>query len=233
MPATTEARILALWEAAADRSPLLRTLALAAAGAQQADVADLTIGARDRQLLALRQECFGSALACVLDCPECGAELEMELSASDVAARDVDHHRGTVHLGDTKIEFRAVTSRDLLAIAGSSPTARRDLIARCITTSLPEGTQSLPERVLDEISAALAALDPQADVHVEIDCAVCDHRWSAPFDIASYLWSELNAEAARILHDVHQLAMIYGWSETDVLAVSPARRRRYLELATP
>ncbi|KGI67121.1 hypothetical protein MJO55_06050 [Mycolicibacterium rufum] len=233
MSATSEARILALWEAAADRPPLLRTLALAAAGAQQADVADLTIGARDRHLLALRQECFGPTLACLVDCPSCGTELEMELSIADLAVEDVDDDREAVHLGDIKIEFRAITSRDLLAIAGSSRAARRDLIARCVTTSLPDDTQSLPESVLDQMSAALAALDPQADIHVEADCAVCDHRWNAPFDIAGYLWSEVNAEAVRILHDVHELAMVYGWSENDVLAVSPARRRRYLEMATP
>jgi len=234
MPATTEARVLALWEAAADRPPLQRTLALAAAGgAQQSAVADLSIGARDRRLLAMRQECFGSTFACVLDCPGCGAELEMELSAADVMVPAADRDRATVHLGDTEIEFRAITSRDLLAVSPSSPAARRDLIARCITTSVPSETQTLSEPVLDEISAAMSALDPQADVYIEIDCAVCDHRWDAPFDIAGYLWSELNAEAFRILHDVHELAAIYGWSETDVLAISPARRRRYLEMAAP
>ncbi len=229
----SEARVLALWESAVDTSPLLRTLALAAAGgAPRERVADLSIGQRDAYLLALRQDCFGSALACVVDCPECGAELEMDLSLADVAVHGGDRDHTPVTADGTDIELRAVTSRDLLTVAGR-PTARRELIHRCITAGGPGAAHSLSEAALDEISAAMAVLDPQADVCVDIDCAVCDHRWAAPFDIAGYLWSELHTHALRILRDVHELASLYGWSEAEVLAVSPSRRRRYLEMAAP
>lgn len=233
MPGSSEARVIALWEAAADTPPLHRTLALAAAGgAPHERVADLSIGQRDAYLLALRQECFGSTLACVVDCPACGAELEMDLSLADVALHGADRDRATVTADGADIELRAITSRDLITVA-ERPTARRELIRRCITGGVTAGADQLSEPVLDEISAALATLDPQADIHVDIDCAVCDHRWAAPFDIASYLWSELHTHALRILRDVHELASLYGWSETEVLAVSPSRRRHYLEMATP
>jgi hypothetical protein len=233
MQGSPEARVLALWEAAAECAPLLRTLTLAAAGgAPHSDVADLSIGHRDAYLLALRQECFGPTFACVVNCPECGAELEMELTAADLAVRGGDRDCATVTVDGADIEFRAVTSRDLLAVA-DRPAARRELIHRCITSAQPGDADSLSEPTLEALSAAMSALDPQADVDVEIDCAVCDHHWSAPFDIAGYLWSELHAHALRILRDVHELASLYGWSESDVLAVSPTRRRRYLEMATP
>ncbi|OBC00011.1 hypothetical protein A5784_20960 [Mycobacterium sp. 852013-50091_SCH5140682] len=229
MQGPPEARVLALWEAAADTSPLLRTLTLAAAGgAPSGGGADLSIGQRDGYLLAMRQECFGSTFACIVNCPECGAELELELTAADLAVRGGDRDRATLTVDGAVIEFRAITSRDLLAVAGR-PAARRDLIHRCITAG---GAGPLPDSTLDQLSAAMAALDPQADVSVEIDCAVCEHRWAAPFDIAGYLWAELNTHALRILREVHELASLYGWSEAEVLAVSPARRRRYLEMAT-
>ena len=38
-------------------------------------------------------------------------------------------------------------------------------------------------------------------------------------------------KVARILREVHTLAAAYGWSEAEILALSPARRRVYLELA--
>ena len=222
-----------MWESAADTAPLVRALALAgAAGAPQLSVADLSIGQRDAYLLALRQECFGSSLACVVDCPECGAELEMDLSIADVAVNASPPDRATVTAEGADIELRAVTSRDLRTVA-DRPAARRELIQRCITCAPPGHIESLSESVLDQLSAAMSSLDPQADVYVQIDCAVCDHRWAAPFDIASYLWSELHTHALRILRDVHELASLYGWSEAEVLAVSPSRRRRYLEMATP
>ena len=233
MPGTPETRVLALWEAAAECLPLVRPLTLAAAGgASDAEVADVSIGRRDAYLLTLRQECFGSTFDCVANCPDCGTELEMELSAADLTVDGGDRDRATVTVDGTDIEFRPITSRDLLAVAGR-PAARRGLIHRCIVAGGPEDAGALSEPALDQISAAMAALDPQAGICVEIDCLVCDHRWAAPFDIGTYLWSELNVHALRILHDVHELASLYGWSEAEVLAVSPARRRRYLEMATP
>ncbi len=54
--------------------------------------------------------------------------------------------------------------------------------------------------------------------------------FSVAFDIVSFLWNELNAWAIRTLREVHILASAYGWSETDILAMSPWRRQFYLEV---
>lgn len=235
MKSPPEAQLLALWDAAVEHPTLPRALILAAAGgAQRSEVAELSIGKRDAYLLALRQACFGSTFACVVDCPECAAELELELTTNDVRAEPAAQDCGSVRVDDCDIEFRAITSRDLLAVAGT-PDARRQLIQWCVTSARrgDADVTTLSDPMLDAISAAMAALDPQADVRVEIDCAMCGHSWVAPFDVAEYLWSELNARAVRILHEVHNLATIYGWSEADVLAVSPTRRRYYLEMAAP
>ena len=40
----------------------------------------------------------------------------------------------------------------------------------------------------------------------------------------------MEGRAKRLLMDVHLLARAYGWSEAEVLALSPARRRFYLEM---
>ena len=48
------------------------------------------------------------------------------------------------------------------------------------------------------------------------------------FDIGAFFWSEIDAWAGRILQQVHVLASAYGWSERDVLALSPVRRQLYL-----
>ena len=61
-------------------------------------------------------------------------------------------------------------------------------------------------------------------------CPACGRFWQAAFDIASYLWSELDALAQRLLGEVHTLARAYGWREADVLSMSPWRRQFYLEM---
>jgi len=53
------------------------------------------------------------------------------------------------------------------------------------------------------------------------------------FDILTYLWSEIEDWAQRLLLEVHTLALAYGWSERDILAMSPRRRRLYLEMVGP
>jgi hypothetical protein len=75
----------------------------------------------------------------------------------------------------------------------------------------------------------MAAADPRADVELALACPACAHEWTAAFDAAAFLWSELDAWTRRTLHDVHTLATAYGWTEAEVLALG-RRRHVYLEL---
>ena len=73
-------------------------------------------------------------------------------------------------------------------------------------------------------------VDPQANVQMNLSCVRCGKHWQAVFDIESFLWSEINRWAERLLLEVHQLARAYGWREADILAMSPHRRRFYLDM---
>ena len=59
---------------------------------------------------------------------------------------------------------------------------------------------------------------------------LCGHEWDELFDVVSFVWAELEVQACRLLQEVHVLARAYGWREGDVLALSPRRRRLYLEM---
>ena len=72
-------------------------------------------------------------------------------------------------------------------------------------------------------------VDPAAAAVINLDCPGCGRRWSAPFELAEFVWTEVDRCARRLLADVHTLASAYGWREADVLAVSPARRAFYLQ----
>lgn len=88
----------------------------------------------------------------------------------------------------------------------------------------------LPESVITALSQRMAGADPQADVHLALDCPDCGHQWRAAFDIVSFFWSEIGVWAKRVLREVHILASAYGWREDDILAMSPWRRQVYLEM---
>jgi hypothetical protein len=48
--------------------------------------------------------------------------------------------------------------------------------------------------------------------------------------VVAFFWEEIDVWAERTLSDVHRLASAYGWSESDILALGPRRRQRYLAL---
>jgi hypothetical protein len=76
----------------------------------------------------------------------------------------------------------------------------------------------------------MEALDPQADIRIALTCPQCGHGWNAQFDISGYLWTEIDQWAHQTLNAVHRLARAYGWSERDILELSPVRRQLYLGL---
>ncbi|GHJ35085.1 hypothetical protein [Streptomyces sp. TS71-3] len=124
--------------------------------------------------------------------------------------------------------------------ADVSPTAvaRRVLLERCLVSAVRDGAPVdarraaglLPSAVQRALAEAAERADPGADVTFGIACPECGEVTRAELDIASYLWSELDAWARDLLLDVHLLASAYGWSEPQILALSPLRRRYYLEL---
>lgn len=221
---------LALWERARARHPVDRALLMFGAAAPALswpELADATVGMRDGALLALRCAQFGPRLEATADCPRCGELLSFELDLqalrlppATVTEVEVQGHR-----------LRLPSSRDLAAVAHAADAAEavRGLLARC---GLGAGAAALADEALAAIDAALAAADPQADLSLALHCEACGHRFEADLDPAALLWQDVEQLARRTLNDVDTLARAYGWSEAQILALSPLRRAAYVELAT-
>jgi hypothetical protein len=224
MAAVTEASLLWAWEAALSRPRRERALVLAGlvTGPDGPDLADLPVGEVDLLLLRLREECFGPLLDCLVLCPECGEELDASVDVAELRFPAWEEAAREVTVGGQAVAVRAVTTRDLL-LTGD----RSSLFRRCVVSGdVDDDGLALVENVLDQ-------LDPQAAPTIELDCPACQTSWVAPFDVADFVWLEVDRTARRALYDVHLLASAYGWSETDVLALSPVRRNYYLQAAGP
>lgn len=235
MPALPPSALLLVWEEGLQSPPAARPLVLLrglAPGRDADELARLSVGRRDAELLALRAEAFGERFDAVADCPACGELLELSFDASELVP-EAEPRAGDTHelaaLG-FDVRFRLPTTDDLSA-AGRRPdvaSAREALLARCV---LEPPLAAIPEAVRDAVARAMAELDPFANVELELSCPACGEADTVTFDIASFLWAEFDAGARRTLEDVHVLASAYGWREGDVLALGPERRRAYLELA--
>lgn len=240
MISVTTADFLTAWEHGLSQSGSRRLVTLLAtvyADMTEEQLLKLPIGQRNDLALNLRELLFGSQLTSLADCPLCSERLELELNANDlrVEAQNSAEKPLTLKSDGFELEFRLPDTRDLLVIetVGNVENARRILLERCLLSAFHNGqpcvVNNLPEDILDKIEATMTEADPQAEMQLDLSCPACQHNWLAVFDIASFLWSELNAWAQRILNEVHLLAKAYSWRETDILAMSSTRRRLYLE----
>ncbi|HEY6796381.1 MAG TPA: hypothetical protein VI248_17020 [Kineosporiaceae bacterium] len=233
---------LRLWEAGWGLPPLERAVVLAAAstGSSPDTVSSRPVGERDRLLYTLRARLFGTAIEAVSTCPGCAGEVELAFDLRHLlAGTGPSQPEVTVVAGGVERTFRTPTSVDVAAVlarpAAHDTDAAQVLLRRCRVASGVDGSAEddaagQDDEAADAVTRAWLVADPLADVTLELRCPECATEWAEPLDIGGFLWSELDNWCRAMLLDVHQLARAYGWSEAEILALSPWRRRCYLGL---
>ena len=230
--------LLMLWERGAPRHALDRGALLGAWARPDlpADaVADLPLGELNQALLQLHEASFGAQLQAHVDCERCGQRLALSLDLRDLL--QPTPAPTPMPAGDSATELwglrlRAPCLRDLAAVAlvEDAREAARQLLARC---TLQGDAQTLDDVALREVEDALETLDPNADMALAMHCTACGAQQVAQLDAAVLLWDQIAARSRALLGEVHQLARAYGWTESDILALSDARRAAYLAMVEP
>lgn len=228
------AELLSLWERGMPRHMLDRAALLTAAAHPDwpADaIADLPLGAIGTSLLRLRAANFGPHIEAHADCRHCGQRLAFSLDVARLlqgVPPEDDAPPCPPTAAVAGLQVRAPSLRDLAAVADLPPgAAAQALLARCTLTG---HSAALDMTARAQVEDALEALDPQADLAFTLNCVACGQEDMAQLDMPTLLWDEITARAGLLLHDVHSLASAYGWSEAQILALSPARRAHYLAL---
>jgi hypothetical protein len=240
--------LLYIWEVGWPQHPVDRAMTILAAAfpeASREELLNLSIGQRDRYLLAVRERTFGSQLVSFAECTACQERLEFTLDAADISdtaemgstgnSFTIDHEHELIIAG-YEVRFRIPNSLDLAQVVrGQDAVAARNLmIQQCVVRSTQDGVEvaaiELQERVITALEERMAQCDPQADVQLNMCCPGCGSHWSVMFDIVTFFWTEICAQAKRLLREVHTLASAYGWCEDDILSMSTARRQLYLEM---
>lgn len=228
--------VLALWERGSTRHALDRSALLVAWARPELPVeriADLPLGEITQSLLRLRAASFGQRIHAHVDCAGCGERLALTLAIDALLDPQAPGAAAVppeaVACG---LRCRPPCLRDLAAVAHErdAEDAARRLLARCLLDA-PADAAALPEATLQALENALEAADPYADLLFDVRCEACGHRGSAQLDAGQLLWDELETRARALLGEVHRLACAYGWSEGEILALSPARRAAYLAMA--
>jgi hypothetical protein len=238
----TTSSLLSVWDQAPGEKPGRQALLLLAHLANHTleTAGFLRIGERDALLLKIRERLFGPEAEATAVCPACQdvAEFSFRPGALIVASPEIDN--GERDFGEYRVAFRSPTAADAATVCSEKAigAAKAKLLQRCLLYAryrgeliAPSMYRRLPVDLLEFLAAEMEAADPQAVTQFALVCPSCNHAWTETFDVVSFLWQEIAAAATRILREVHDLAVHYGWSQADILTMHPARRRMYLRLA--
>jgi hypothetical protein len=232
--------ILALHDAGAGLDWIDRTLLVLSRGNPEGwpdHQARLPLGSRDKALLELYSATFGPALDAVADCAGCGAKLDVPMHADALIVEPAPHAPREIAVGEWRLTIRPLDSADLArARHCRSPVAAAQSLAAATIVGAdrchgPVLVDTLPPEVIEAAGEAVSALDPMAEIVLDVACPACGSVTPLAFDAGLFLWEAIDRAAGDLLDEVVVLAGRYGWSEREVLAMSPARRLHYLAAA--
>jgi hypothetical protein len=213
------------------------------------EIRALTVGDRDRLLLALHALTFGPRIEAVVCCSVegCGALMEVDLNTDDLfiapAATGVaaEHELDAEAAGRVcRVHFRLPTGGDQEAVARVAvrdPAQAGETMLRRLVLAVTDRSDRIeptPEVLADlkiPLADAIRRIDPQVETTLRLACPECEAETTALLDVATFVFRKLT-RFDEIVAEVDQLARLYHWSEAEILALPVARRRRYLGFAS-
>jgi len=216
-------------------------------------VGSLSVGDREALLLNLRRLTLGDRMQCVLRCPElsCGEVMDLDLRASRFLLPPYNRSQECYEAAISEDEeLYCVTFRlpngayqeAAAYLSQSDPEAAANmLLNRCIKQVTIKGGEGevlmRKEDILidwqpsqrEQISMAMAEVDPQAEIRLNLSCPSCGHSFSAIFDTATFFFQEISRRINRLYEEVHWLAFYYHWSEAEIMGMTSKKRLMYLD----
>jgi hypothetical protein len=232
------AKLLELCDAGRRALPIERSLLLLRAVCPHAQAVEgWPLGSVNARLLELRAAMFEPHWQCIADCPACGSPTDVNLdldsmtrAVGDASGEEARRAEGT----GWSITYRLPTIGDVLRVIKSRDTARAQLQQAVVLAVIRDGehvtSDSLTEQMHVALDRAIEDADPLAAIDVCIECPCCALHWKESLNVIDLLWTEWVAASRRLVGEVARLASAFGWSESEILAMTASRRQQYLEL---
>lgn len=200
---------------------------LGGAVATEARVAALCVADRQYLMRELERHLGSAGGWFQADCRTCGARFDFHLDYADLPVQEASdgYPEARVDLDGRQWRFRLPTGADQEALA-SLP--ERDTMPWLLNRlALDGGLPEAPDQdLIGAAEAALEAISPGVVLNVQACCPECGAGNTVELDP----YRVLARPAGQLLHEVHQIASHYHWSEADILDLPRARRQRYLQL---
>lgn len=192
---------------------------------------ELTLGSHHQRLLEIHQAVVGTPLEAVVACRHCDAENEFVVPVVQILELPAPEPPTVVEVEVSGVvtTYRLPSVEDLAATGGLPFDAAVRLLAARTRAGGPTPVE-LDDEAVARLATAWEHADPAASLTVDLDCVSCGATLTASVDPAEFVARDLDRLVRDLLGEVHGIAVAYGWSESEILALPPDRRRRYLEL---
>ena len=204
---------------------------------------------RDYLLIHLNRLTFGDVRYQRVHCPRtsCGHRLEVQFALSGAAlpdlAREVTAEAGgTLALpGGRWVRFGLPVASDQAELHDLAPADLEPaFLRRCVRDDGDGGDDggqvrcdellAMPPALRAEVVQRIVAACPELDLAVPLECVACGRPFRFVFDPVRSLLAELKASRRELIKQVHQLALRYHWSHTEILGLPRSLRHEYLDL---
>src|SRR5262249_35491680 len=149
--------------------------------------------------------------------------LMANLEDGAVATATGPDEKGIYTLPDGR-RFRLPTAEDQYSVIGlEAEKAVAALLERCMVEGDPMESPEIIQTAMDQMGAVL-------DLDLEVTCPQCGVLHSVRFNIQTYLLRVLAYEKRFLNHEVHHIAMAYGWGYEEILNLTREDRRAFVRL---
>ena len=186
----------------------------------------------DRLFAAIYLHYFGERIEGTSLCRACDEPFESSFSLCDLMASLEEGAAATATGPDeagiyTLLDgrrFRLPTAEDQYSVIGfEAEKAATALLERCMVEGDPKESPEI-------IQTAMGDVGPVLDLDLEAVCPKCGSLQSVRFDIQTYLLRALAYEKRFLNHEVHLIAMAYGWGHDEILSLTRDDRRAFVGL---
>jgi hypothetical protein len=193
---------------------------------------ELAVSDCDRLFAAIYLKYFGEQIEGSALCQNCNEPFESSFSLRDlmasmedaVAATATGPDEGGIYTLPDGRRFRLPTAYDHNSVTGlGTEKATAALLERCVLEGDPMESPEIIQTAMEEVG-------PVLDLDLEAICPNCGALQSVWFDVQKYLSRALADEKPFLNHEVHLIAMAYGWSHEEILSLTREDRRGFVRL---
>jgi hypothetical protein len=193
---------------------------------------------RDYLLVQVARVTFGDVCYQTLVCPHapCGkrVDLELDLRTLSAEAAEVVAVRRFVLPDGREGVVRIATAGDQAELHDLPESElEAHFLDRCLVTT--EGCEvndwrSIPAALRACIVQQSVEGAPALDLHLSLVCVECGNAFTYEYDPLRGLMREMLGARAALRHEVHCIASHYHWSEREILDLTRAQRRDYIDM---